>query len=128
MDHSPTGRISMDSETSVGRAFAIDKTSWNMQRIQTKQQLSLEAWLHYFILDCKAKNLSPLTLRFYQYSAPNKRIWESISSTCCNLGQYPKLPSEHLPEKNGNCRQTKRRCLYSVFRVLIPFKMTTTLL
>ncbi|MBU5672135.1 tyrosine-type recombinase/integrase [Paenibacillus brevis] len=36
---------------------------------QTKQQLSFEDLLHSFILDCKAKNLSPLTLRFYQDSA-----------------------------------------------------------
>ncbi|WP_214629602.1 tyrosine-type recombinase/integrase [Paenibacillus agaridevorans] len=36
---------------------------------QAKQQLSFEDLLHSFILDCKAKNLSPLTLRFYQDSA-----------------------------------------------------------
>ncbi|MCU6713155.1 phage integrase N-terminal SAM-like domain-containing protein [Paenibacillus sp. J5C_2022] len=36
---------------------------------QAKQQLSIEDLLHSFILDCKAKNLSPLTLRFYQDSA-----------------------------------------------------------
>ncbi|TNJ63019.1 hypothetical protein FE784_27435 [Paenibacillus hemerocallicola] len=34
-----------------------------------KQQLSFDALLHSFFLDCKAKNLSPLTLRFYQDSA-----------------------------------------------------------
>lgn len=33
-----------------------------------KQQLSFDDLLHSFILDCKAKNLSPLTLRFYQDS------------------------------------------------------------
>ncbi|QOS78491.1 tyrosine-type recombinase/integrase [Paenibacillus sp. JNUCC31] len=36
---------------------------------QAKQQLSFEDLLHSFILDCKAKNLSPLTLLFYQDSA-----------------------------------------------------------
>ncbi|WP_145410719.1 tyrosine-type recombinase/integrase [Paenibacillus xylanexedens] len=36
---------------------------------KAKQQLSFEDLLHSFILDCKVKNLSPLTLRFYQYSA-----------------------------------------------------------
>lgn len=33
-----------------------------------KQQLSYDELLRSFILDCKAKNLSPLTLRFYQDS------------------------------------------------------------
>ncbi|MFC6331990.1 tyrosine-type recombinase/integrase [Paenibacillus septentrionalis] len=33
-----------------------------------KQQLSFDELLQSFILDCKAKNLSPLTLRFYQDS------------------------------------------------------------
>lgn len=33
-----------------------------------KQQLSFEDLLQSFILDCKSKNLSPLTLRFYQDS------------------------------------------------------------
>ena len=33
-----------------------------------KQQLSFDELLHSFILDCKAKNLSPLTLRAYQDS------------------------------------------------------------
>ncbi|WP_373230665.1 tyrosine-type recombinase/integrase [Cohnella sp.] len=33
-----------------------------------KQQLSLDDLLHSFILDCKAKNLSALTLRFYKDS------------------------------------------------------------
>lgn len=32
---------------------------------QAKQQLSFDDLLHSFILDYKAKNLSPLTLRFY---------------------------------------------------------------
>ncbi|WP_261800091.1 hypothetical protein [Paenibacillus sp. PAMC21692] len=31
-----------------------------------KQQLNFEDLLHSFILDCKAKNLSPLKPRFYQ--------------------------------------------------------------
>lgn len=40
---------------------------------QAKQQLSFEELLHSFILDCKAKNLSPLTLRFYLDSAKQMR-------------------------------------------------------
>jgi integrase/recombinase XerD len=43
---------------------------------QVKRQLSYEDLLHSFILDCKAKNLSPLTLRFYQDSA--KQIKEAF--------------------------------------------------
>jgi integrase/recombinase XerD len=38
------------------------------QSSSAKQQLSFEDLLHSFILDCKSKNLSPLTLRFYQDS------------------------------------------------------------
>ncbi|MCD9025429.1 tyrosine-type recombinase/integrase [Cohnella silvisoli] len=41
----------------------VDKAS------DAKQQLSYSDLLHSFILDCKSKNLSPLTIRFYQDSA-----------------------------------------------------------
>jgi len=41
----------------------------NVKNPSQAKQLSFEDLLHSFILDCKAKNLSPLTLRFYQDSA-----------------------------------------------------------
>lgn len=40
----------------------------NENSSSAKQQLSFDELLHSFILDCKAKNLSPLTLRAYQDS------------------------------------------------------------
>jgi integrase/recombinase XerD len=45
------------------KLVTVDKAS------DAKQQLSYSDLLHSFILDCKSKNLSPLTIRFYQDSA-----------------------------------------------------------
>lgn len=53
---------------------------------QAKQQLSFEDLLHSFILDCKAKNLSPLTLRFYQDSA--KQMKEAFLAQQVPLNIY----------------------------------------
>ncbi len=50
------------------RLTNVDKVS------EAKQQLSYGELLHSFILDCKSKNLSPLTIRFYQDSVKQMEV------------------------------------------------------
>ncbi|GCL70658.1 integrase [Paenibacillus naphthalenovorans] len=51
-----------------------------------KQQLSFDDLLQSFILDCKAKNLSPLTLRFYQDSV--RQMKEAFQEQQVPLDMY----------------------------------------
>jgi len=67
-----------------------------------KQQLSYDELLRTFILDCKSKNLSPLTLRFYQDSA--RQMQEAFQAQQITLDIY-----------NLSLRETKNHFIAYLF-------------
>lgn len=75
IEHLAEELSSYRTEGSEGQAGLMSTKRWqnSLTSIENpsavKKQLSFDELLQSFILDCKAKNLSPLTPRFYQDSA-----------------------------------------------------------